>query len=98
MMKLIFTLGVITLGLAVGYGIQRLVASKRLVLSLPVVDMRRLLQKVVLILSSAPVACTALIPPSIYALDLDLSHACWLTSAPALFGVLPIMYVLIQHL
>jgi predicted permease len=54
--------------------------------------------KVVLILSSAPVAFTALIPPSIYDLDLDLSNACWLTSTLALFGVLPIMYVLIQHL
>jgi hypothetical protein len=98
MMKLLFTLGVITLGLAVGCSIQRLVAPKRLILWLPIVDMRRLLQKVGLILSSAPVAFTALIPPSIYALDLDLSNACWLTSALALSGVLPIMYVLIQHL
>jgi len=54
--------------------------------------------KVVLILSSAPVAFTALIPPSIYDLDLDLSNACWLTSTLALFGVLPIVYLLIQHL
>jgi predicted permease len=54
--------------------------------------------KVVLILSSAPVAFTALIPPSIYDLDLELSNACWLTSTLALFGVLPIVYLLIQHL
>jgi predicted permease len=54
--------------------------------------------KVVLILSSAPVAFTALIPPSIYDLDLDLSNACWLTSTLALFGVLPIVYLLIQYL
>jgi hypothetical protein len=54
--------------------------------------------KVVLILSAAPVAFTALIPPSIYDLDLDLSNACWLTSTLALFGVLPILYLLIQHL
>jgi predicted permease len=54
--------------------------------------------KVVLILSSAPVAFTALIPPSIYDLDLDLSNACWLSSTLALFGVLPIVYLLIQHL
>jgi hypothetical protein len=52
--------------------------------------------KVVLILSSAPVAFTALIPPSIYDLDLALSNACWLTSTLALFGVLPAVYVLIQ--
>ena len=51
-----------------------------------------------LILSSAPVVFTALIPPSIYNLDLDLSNACWLTSTLALFGVLPIVYLLIQHL
>jgi len=54
--------------------------------------------KVILILSSAPVAFTALVPPSIYNLDLDLSNACWLTSTLALFGVLPIVYLLIQHL
>jgi predicted permease len=54
--------------------------------------------KVVLILSSAPVAFTALIPPSIYDLDLDLSNACWLTSTLALFVVLPIVYALIQQL
>ena len=54
--------------------------------------------KVVLILSSAPVAFTALIPPSIYDLDLELSNACWLTSTLALFGVLPIVYLLLQHL
>jgi predicted permease len=54
--------------------------------------------KVVLILSSAPVAFTALIPPSIYDLDLELSNACWLTSTLALFGVLPVVYLLIQHL
>lgn len=53
--------------------------------------------KVVLILSSAPVAFTALIPPSIYDLDLDLSNACWLTSTLALFGVLPIVYLLIHY-
>jgi len=51
-----------------------------------------------LILSSAPVVFTALIPPSIYNLDLDLSNACWLTSTLALFGALPIVYLLIQHL
>jgi len=54
--------------------------------------------KVVLILSSAPVAFTALIPPSLYDLDLELSNACWLTSTLALFGVLPVVHLLIQHL
>jgi hypothetical protein len=44
------------------------------------------------------VAFTALIAPSIYDLALELSNACWLTSTLALFGVLPILYLLIQHL
>lgn len=48
--------------------------------------------KVVLILSSMPVAFTALIPPSIYDLDIDLANACWLASTLALFGVLPMLY------
>jgi predicted permease len=46
MTKLLFTLGVITLGLSLGYSIQRLVASRRLTLPLPIADVRRLLQKI----------------------------------------------------
>ena len=52
--------------------------------------------KVVLVVSAMPVAFTALIPPSIYDLDLELSNACWLTSTLALAGVLPIIYLLIR--
>jgi hypothetical protein len=52
--------------------------------------------KVVLILSAMPVAFTALIPPSLYDLDLDLSNACWLISTLGLFGVLPILYLIVQ--
>jgi predicted permease len=47
--------------------------------------------KVVLILSAMPVAFTALIPPSIYDLDLDLANACWFTTTSALVVVLPLL-------
>jgi hypothetical protein len=46
--------------------------------------------KVVLILSSMPVAFNALIPPSIYDLDLDLANSCWLVTTALLVIVLPI--------
>lgn len=52
--------------------------------------------KVVLILASMPVGFTALIPPSIYELDLNLSNACWLTSTLALAVVLPALYLLVE--
>ncbi len=52
--------------------------------------------KVVLVVSAMPVAFTALIPPSIYDLDLNLSNACWLTSTLSLVGVLPIIFLLIR--
>ncbi len=51
--------------------------------------------KVVIILSSMPVAFTALIPPSIYDLDLDLANACWFVTTAALIGVLPLLAVVI---
>ncbi|MDJ0783570.1 MAG: hypothetical protein QNJ22_16455 [Desulfosarcinaceae bacterium] len=51
--------------------------------------------KVVLILSAMPVAFTALIPPSIYNLDLDLANACWFVTTSALVVVLPILLVLV---
>ena len=46
MTKLLFTLGVITAGLSLGYGLQMAVAAGRLRLPLPLADLRRLLQKV----------------------------------------------------
>ena len=52
--------------------------------------------KVVMILSSMPVAFTALIPPSIYDLDLDLANACWLFTTAALLLVLPLQLMLIR--
>jgi predicted permease len=46
--------------------------------------------KVVLILSSMPVAFNALIPPSIYDLDLDLANSCWFFTTALLIVVLPL--------
>lgn len=52
--------------------------------------------KVAMILSSMPVAFYALVPPSIYHLDLDLANSCWLFTTFLLFFVLPILYILVQ--
>jgi predicted permease len=54
--------------------------------------------KVVMILSSMPVAFIALIPPSIYDLDLDLANSCWFFTTALLVIVLPILLVLINWL
>jgi hypothetical protein len=51
--------------------------------------------KVVMILSSMPVAFTALVPPSIYDLDLELANSCWLFTTASLILVLPgLLYVI----
>ncbi len=52
--------------------------------------------KVVMILSSMPVAFTALVPPFLYDLDIDLANSCWLFSTSLLIVVLPILYFVIQ--
>lgn len=52
--------------------------------------------KVVVILSSMPVAFNALIPPSIYDLDLDLANSCWFVTTSLLIIVLPIQLWIIS--
>ncbi len=52
--------------------------------------------KVVMILSCMPVAFIALIPPSIYDLDLDLANSCWFFTTALLVIVLPVLLVLIN--
>ena len=52
--------------------------------------------KVVMILSSMPVAFNALIPPSIYDLDLDLANSCWFVTTALLAIVLPVLLFVIQ--
>ncbi|MBA7569023.1 hypothetical protein ES708_10760 [subsurface metagenome] len=52
--------------------------------------------KIVIILSSMPVAFTAIIPPSIYDLDLDLANSCWLVTTLSLILVLPLSTYIIS--
>jgi predicted permease len=52
--------------------------------------------KVVIILSSMPVAFTALIPPSIYDLDIDLANSCWFITTAMLAIVLPSLLFVIH--
>jgi predicted permease len=52
--------------------------------------------KVILILSSAPVAFHSLIPPSLYGLNLDLANSCWVFTTLGLVLSLPILLFLIN--
>jgi hypothetical protein len=52
--------------------------------------------KVVIILSSMPVAFNALIPPSIYDLDLDLANSCWFFTTSLLIIILPLLLALLS--
>jgi len=54
--------------------------------------------KVVMVLSSMPVAFTALVPPSLYNLDIDLTNSCWLFTTSLLVVVLPVLYIAIHSL
>ncbi|HOV38448.1 MAG TPA: hypothetical protein PLG79_06985 [Spirochaetales bacterium] len=52
--------------------------------------------KVVLILSSMPVGFIAMVPPSIYELDVDLSNAAWLLTTALLALIIPLQMYLIN--
>jgi len=52
--------------------------------------------KVVIILSSMPIAFSALIPVSIYDLNLDLANSCWLVSTLSLIVILPLLFYIIS--
>ena len=52
--------------------------------------------KVLLILSSAPVAFHSLIPPSQYGLNLDLANSCWIFTTFSLIFLIPILLFLIN--
>ncbi len=47
--------------------------------------------KVVIILTAMPVAFNALIPPSIFDLDLELANSCWFFTTASLIVVLPVL-------
>ena len=52
--------------------------------------------KVVLILSCMPVGFTAMVPPTIYELDVDLANATWLVTNLLLVVVVPILFILVR--
>lgn len=54
--------------------------------------------QVVAILASMPVAMVALVPPSLFDLDLDMANACWLFSTFGLVCVLPWLAWLLPRL
>ncbi len=54
--------------------------------------------KVILICSSMPVAFFALVPPSLYDLDLDLANSCWVVSTAGLIVTLPVLWGVLQIL
>lgn len=54
--------------------------------------------KVVLLLSSMPVAFIALVPPTLYGLDVDLANSCWLFTTGLLVLVLPCLFLVIRLL
>jgi len=51
--------------------------------------------KVVMILSSMPVGFNAMVPPTIYDLDVDLANANWLVTTLSLIIVIPVLQYLI---
>jgi len=52
--------------------------------------------KVILILSSMPVAFHSLIPPSQYDLNLDLANSCWIFTTFSLIILVPLLFFLIS--
>ncbi len=51
--------------------------------------------KTVLIVSCMPVAMNALVPPSLYRLDLDLANTCWICTTASLVLILPLLFLLL---
>jgi len=54
--------------------------------------------KVILILTSMPVGFTALVPPSIYNLDIDLANAGWMVTTALLVVVIPLQMLIISFM
>ena len=51
---------------------------------------------VIIVLSSMPVGFIALVPPSIYDLDVDLANAAWLVTTACLIVVIPLQMLIVQ--
>lgn len=54
--------------------------------------------RVVTVLSCMPVAMTALVPPALFGLDVDLANALWILSTLALVVILPVLYFVLPLL
>lgn len=54
--------------------------------------------KAVCVLSSMPVAMTALVPPSLFGLDVDLANSCWIYTTFGLVFVLPALSLVLPLL
>lgn len=54
--------------------------------------------KTVAILACMPVAMTALVPPSLFDLDLDLANTCWIITTAGLVMVLPALMFLLPQI
>ena len=52
--------------------------------------------KVVLILSAMPVGFIAMVPPTLYDLDIDLANACWLMTNGLLVVLVPLLMVILS--
>lgn len=51
--------------------------------------------KVVTILSSMPVAFTAMVPPTLYDLDVDLANTAWLMTTSLMLVVVPVLWLIL---
>ena len=54
--------------------------------------------KVVMILSAMPVGFIAMVPPTIYRLDIDIANACWLLTNGLLVLIIPILAFLLGQM
>lgn len=54
--------------------------------------------KTILILSSMPVAMYALVPPTLFDLDVDLANTCWIITTIGLLAVIPALMFVLPHI
>lgn len=54
--------------------------------------------KTIFVLSCMPVAMNALVPPSLYNLDIDLANSCWLSTTAGLIVILPLLLWVLPYI
>ena len=57
-----------------------------------------LVLKLLIILSSMPVGFMAMVPPTIYDMDLDIANTCWFFSTASLIAVVPLLSVILKFI